>query len=128
MKRVVNMKNSLENRKKIESFTKNELTDVFSSVLKTENRTLDVAYEVKGLDTFLYPIEPVKMSGELYCLEFFIDETQEGIRYRSVLDLINLLVEDIDRIFEVNNKKTIEENFVGIIKEIKKYKLSKFYE
>lgn len=124
---MIKINNLAEIRNKIDIFSKNEIKEIFTPLLETKWSALDIVYPSDEEVLIIYTIETKKKSGNTFCLEFFFDKTSEGVKFRSTLDYVNLLEGDLERIFEIKNMKTIEENFIEIMREIKKYKLSNFY-
>jgi hypothetical protein len=131
-------------KNKIQQFIKNDFSNIITPILYKEEINLVIDYEINTPDTQdeiactliverghfdieLREDSSKRMGNKFYWLEFFYEENEGEVNYRSEFSLLSESGRLQNKIFEVNNKKKLEDNFDEILKEMKKYKISKLY-
>jgi hypothetical protein len=131
-------------KNKIKQFIRNDFSSIITPILYKEKINIAIDYEINTSDTEdeiadtlivemgtfdieLRKVSLKRMEDKFYWLEFFYEENGGEVNYRSEFSLLSDSGIVQNKIFEVNNKKKLEDNLDEILKKTKNYKISKLY-
>jgi hypothetical protein len=131
-------------KNKIKQFIRNDFSSIITPILYKEKINIAIDYEINTSDTEdeiadtlivemgtfdieLRKVSLKRMEDKFYWLEFFYEENEGEVNYRSEFSLLSDSGIVQNKIFEVNNKKKLEDNLDEILKKTKNYKISKLY-